>query len=94
MTVVAMPIWFSAAMTPSATMNTAAASARKRPYETAPSAARSSSFTACAIAEAMTTMMTATASLGSQATMARSRSLTGFGPNTLNAICNVISRTA
>jgi hypothetical protein len=40
---------------------------------------------ACAIVDATTTAMTATATLGSHPTMVLSRSLIGFDPKTLNA---------
>lgn len=54
---------------------------------------RMRSFTAFAIAPAITTITIATTRLGSQATMSFTIALTGLvGPNALSASCSVISR--
>ena len=93
-TVVATPIWLSAAMMPMPVMNQDALAASSRPYGRVASAVPAMSRAALAIALATTTMTIATAALGSQPTTPLIRSLTGFGPNTPNAICNVTSASA
>src|SRR5687768_2430329 len=84
-TVVATPIWLSAAITPNPRMNHDARLASNRPYDNPPRAAETTSLTALAIAAATTTMMMATAAFGSHATTPEIRSLTGFGPHIPNA---------
>ena len=93
-TVVAIPTWLSAAITPSARMKIAARSARTLPYESPPSAPVTRSRTALAIAAATTTMTIATNARGSQDTTPLIRSLIALGPQTPKANCRVNSSTA
>ena len=93
-TVVAIPIWLSAAMAPIPTITAPARFASSRPYDSPLSAPEIRVRTAAAIAEATTTITIATTALGSQATTPWIRSDTGFGPQTPKANSSVNSRTA
>ena len=91
-TVVAIPIWLSAAIRPSAMTKMAATRARVLPYDSPPNTPARTSRTALAMATDITTMSTATIARGSQATISFTMSLMALGPKGWSASWSASSR--